>query len=77
MMEANHEYVVEYKDRKVVCYGELQEDSNFNVVCDDECDDNVWCDGDPISGGSFLTWEAVILALQPHFESDILEISAC
>lgn len=74
-MGAKH--VVQYEGREVVCYGRLEEDSNFNVVCDDECDDDVWCVGDPISSGSFLTWEAVILALQPHFDSDIVEISAC
>lgn len=75
-MEANHEYVVEYKGRKVVCYGELCEDSNFSVVCDDECDDDIWCDGDP-AGGSFTSWQSVVAGLQPHFESDIVEISAC
>lgn len=76
-MEAPHVYIVHFEGRDVECYGEIQEDSNFSVVCDDEYDDIVWTTGDPISGDSFLTWEAVVLALQPHFESDILEISAC
>jgi hypothetical protein len=74
-MEANHEYVVEYKGRKVSCYGTLQEYSNFSVVCDDEWDDGVWCAGNP-AGGSFTSWEAVVAVLKPHFDSDILEISA-
>ena len=34
-------------------------------------------DADPISGDPFVTWEAVVMALQPHFDSDIQEISAC
>jgi hypothetical protein len=76
MMEAPHVYVVHYEGRDVECYGTLEEDSNFSVVCDDECDDDVWTDGDP-AGESFLTWEAVVMALQPHFDSDIQEISAC
>lgn len=73
-MDANH--VVSYKGREISCYGKLQEDSNFNVVCDDEWDDDDWCDGNS-AGGSFLTWEAVIEGLQPYFNSDIVEISAC
>jgi len=72
-MEAPHVYIVPYEGRDVECYGQLEEDSNFNVVCDDECDDDVWCDG--INGG--LTWENVVAELQLHFNSDILEISAC
>ncbi len=76
MMEAKHVYVVHYQGRDVECYGTLEEDSNFSVVCDDESDDDVWTDGDP-AGESFLTWEAVVATLQGHFNSDIQEISAC
>ena len=76
-MEAPHVYIVPYEGRDVECYGTLEEDSNFNVVCDDEYDDDTWCNADPVTGEAFTTWEAVVVALQPHFESDILEISAC
>ena len=72
-MEAPHVYVVHYKGRDVECYGDLEETSNFNVVCYDEWDDDVWCNG--ITGP--LTWETVVAHLQLYFESDILEISAC
>lgn len=75
-MEAPHVYVVHYEGRDVECYGTLEEDSNFDVVCDDECDDSVWTDGNP-AGGSFTTWEDVVAELQPHFDSEILEIGAC
>jgi hypothetical protein len=75
-MEAPHVYVVPFEGRDVECYGQLEEDSNFNVVCDDECDDDVWCGGRP-DGGSFTTWEDVVESLQREFISDILEISAC
>jgi hypothetical protein len=71
-MEAPHVYIVHYQGRDVECYGTLADDSNFSVVCVDECDDDIWCysiDGD-------MTWEAVVAELQPHFDSDILEISA-
>jgi len=75
-MEANHVYVVYYEGRDVECYGTLEEDSNFNVVCDDESDYDVWYDGDS-AGGSFTTWEDVVIQLQPYYESHIVEISAC
>lgn len=74
-MEAPNVYVVHYEGRDVECYGKLEEDSNFSVVCDDECDDDVWTDGDP-DAMSFVTWEDVVSTLQKHFNSDILEISA-
>ncbi len=75
-MEALHVYVVPFEGSDVECYGQLEEDSNFSVVCDDECDDDVWCDGRP-DGGWFTTWEDVVECLQREFNSDILEISAC
>jgi len=76
-MEANHVYVVHYQGRDVECYGTLEDDSNFSVVCDDEFDDDVWTDGDPLSNGPFLTWETVVDTLQNYFDSDIQEITAC
>jgi hypothetical protein len=75
-MEALHVYIVPFEGRNVECYGQLEEDSNFSVVCDDECDDDVWCDGRP-DGGWFTTWEDVVESLQREFNSDILEITAC
>jgi len=74
-MKAPHVYIVPFEGRNVECYGSLETDSNFSVVCDDECDDAVWCDGRP-DGGWFTTWEDVVECLQREFDSDILEISA-
>ncbi len=75
-MEAPHVYIVHFKGRDVECYGTLEEDSNFNIVCDDECDDDIWCDGNPV-GDSFTSWEEVVSVLHDCFKSDIIEISAC
>lgn len=72
-MEAPHVYIVHYDGHDVECYGSLEEDSNFSVVCADEYDDDVWCDG--VNGN--LTWETVVAELQAHFVSRIIEISAC
>lgn len=55
-----------------MCYGTLEETSNFQVVCEDEADDGVWCDG--IEG--LLNWDNVVMCLQPHFASNIIEITA-
>ena len=77
MNKAPHVYIVEYKGRDVECYGQLADDSNFSIVCDDECDDDDWTDGNLVTGDPFGTWEEVVEALQPHFQSDIVEISAC
>ena len=72
-MSTNQAYIVHYKGREVQCYGDLEESSNFDVVCDDGWDDDIWCIG--IVGP--LNWETVVSHLQLYFESDILEISAC
>lgn len=66
-------HVVHFQGRDVECYGDLEETSNFSVVCEDEWDDDVWCNG--IVGD--LTWENIVAHLQLYFGSDILEISAC
>lgn len=76
-MEAPHVHIVHFEGRDVECYGTLEETSNFNVVCADEWDDDVWCNADPVTGNPFEDWETVVARLQPHFNSDILEIDAC
>lgn len=75
-MEAKHAYVVQIEDHVVECYGPLEGDSNFNVVCDDEWDDDTWCVGHPVTGLPFDSWETVVASLQPYFNSDIIEITA-
>ena len=70
-------YKVDFLGIETECYGELEDSSNFEVVCEDEEDDGIWCDGNPAQdGGGFKTWEDVVMTLQPHFNSDILEICA-
>lgn len=57
------------------CYGELRQTSNFQIVCEEEQDDCVWCDSHP-EGQEWLDWDDVVRVLQPYFESNIIEISA-
>lgn len=70
-------YKVDFLGVETECYGELQWDSNFQVVCEDEEEDMIWILGNPNEkGSSFETWEDIVMSLQPHFSSNIVEISA-
>ena len=71
-MQAPYAYIVRFNEIDVECYGELEETSNFEVVCEDEYDDSTWCDG--IEGP--LSWEQVVAYLQRYYASDILQITA-
>ncbi len=60
----------------IMCYGPLEENSNFHVVCEDEEFDEAWCDGNPNSEDfTFASWEEVCAELVKHFP-DIVEIEA-
>jgi hypothetical protein len=74
-MQATHVYIVRYNGTDVECYGDLEENSNFSVVCEDEEDDSIWCEGRPM-GGWFTEWEDVVECLQREYASRILEIVA-
>ena len=71
-MQAPHAYIVHHNGINVECYGDLEETSNFEVVCEDEYDDSTWCDG--IEGP--LSWEQTVVYLQAYYASDILQITA-
>lgn len=61
----------------VECYGDLEDNSNFAVVCENEEDDGVWADGNPESEDyTFADWEEVVAVLSDHFDSPIVEITA-
>lgn len=68
-------YKVIFMGKVTECYGELEEDSNFHVVCEDEDEDNVWCDGHP-QERDWIDWDDVVMTLQPFYNSDIIEITA-
>jgi hypothetical protein len=75
-MQAPHVYIVHHNGYDIECYGELQEDSNFSVVCENEEDDEIWCEGNPNSEEyTFSSWEEVVEVLSRYFD-DIVEISA-
>lgn len=59
----------------VECFGELTEDSNFEVCCDDEDFDGVWCDANP-DGGTFQNWQEVVNTLWKYYDSPIVQVCA-
>lgn len=68
--------IVEFNGRKIECYGELYDDSNFHVVCDNDDDDDIWTDGNPYHPEYiFASWGEVVKVLSENFD-DIVEISA-
>jgi len=68
--------IIQYNDGEVYCYGELDEISNFEVVCENEEDDDTWCNGNPDSeDGIFSSWEEVVRVLSRYY-NDIIEITA-
>lgn len=69
-------YKVTWFGVETLCYGDLEETSNFHVVCVDEEDEGVWCDGVDTFTEENYTWDNVVLYLQKYFASDIVEISA-
>jgi len=69
-------YKVTWFGVETLCYGELEETSNFEVVCVDEDDDDIWWAGVDTFTEENYTWDNVVLYLQKHFDSDIVEISA-
>lgn len=70
--------IIMYNDEAVECYGDVEENSNFYVVCHDEDQDGIWADGNPASeNGTFKSWEEVVQVLseQNCFDSGIIEIT--
>jgi hypothetical protein len=68
--------VVDYKHYRITCYGELRDCSNFAVVCEEEDDDGIWCEGNPNSEDyTFSSWEEVVKVLTLEFDN-IVEITA-
>ena len=56
----------------IECYGVVEENSNFEVVCEDEYEDTCWADG----VGDLTTWTEIAEYLQTEFDSNIIEITA-
>ena len=66
------DYVYHRKDGGTTfCYGEVREDSNFDIVCENENYDNVWTDND-----SCRTWNQVCKYLENNYNPHIEQLEA-
>ena len=69
--------IIKKKDGEVWCYGVLQDNSNFDVICDNEAYDGIYANGNPKNdGGGFSSWQEVVNHLLNNYRHDIEEISA-
>ncbi len=60
---------------KTECFGELEEDSRFDLSCEDEINDIIW--GRIIPEDELITWREVCIYLENSYCSTIKEIIAC
>lgn len=58
------------------CYGDLKEDSNLEIVCEDEEDDFIWCLGNTDTDKPFDNWKEVIDFFYSKGHDTIIEINA-
>jgi len=56
-----------------LCYGFVEEDSNYELACEDEMLDGMWAEGD----GTLVTWRDVCTHLEKEYCSTIEQIIAC
>ena len=71
----NQDYTYKRKDGGTTfCYGKVEEDSNFSIVCDDENHDGIANDVDTKINN---TWYKVCKHLESNYRKDIEQIEAC
>ena len=69
--------VIKYKGAEVHCYGKVEWDSNFAIVCDDEDYDGYYCDGNPNREDfTFKNWTEVVHHLVDNYREDIVQLEA-
>jgi hypothetical protein len=72
----NHGVVKTRLGVRCECYGELADDSNFEVVCDDEEHDLTWLEGNTATDKPFKTWQEAADFFEEHVEGFVIEIHA-
>ena len=70
-----HEHVYKRKDGgETWCYGTIEWDSNFSVVCQDEYKDGIWT-GD--LGCEPENWDQVCEYLEEYYDPKIEQLETC
>lgn len=64
-------------NREIWCYGEVVEDSNFSLVCDNEWDDTIVPGLEDEEGNPPKTWQQVVDILFKSGFNELEEISTC
>lgn len=62
------------EDHEVWCYGEIEEDSNFACVFEDEIYDGIVAD---IDTTIYKTWEQIVNRICENYNPHLEEISTC
>ena len=61
-------------------YGKLRDDSNFELIFEDEYFDHIWTDGNTNTGKPFQTWKEAVTFFKNRARTQgaiLLEISTC
>lgn len=67
------DYIYKRKDGGTThCFGQVREDSNFSLVCDDEYLDGIVADYEGAAN-----WESVCKYLETRYNDKIEEITSC
>tara|TARA_R110002020_G_scaffold472026_1_gene699625 strand:+ start:715 stop:939 length:225 start_codon:yes stop_codon:yes gene_type:complete len=70
-----HEYIYNRANNgKTFCYGKIQDDSNFHVVCSNEEYDGIAGD---IDAAELNTWKKICEYLYKNYRKDIEQIETC
>ena len=56
------------------CYGIIEEDSNFSVVCNDENQDGIWCGDLEFTPEN---WDQVCKYLEENYNDKIEQLETC
>tara|TARA_R110001632_G_scaffold209708_1_gene334497 strand:- start:19 stop:249 length:231 start_codon:yes stop_codon:yes gene_type:complete len=76
-MTITTDYIYKRKDGGTTyCYGDIEEDSNFVVACDNEDFDGVVCDIDSVRD-NLNTWKKVCKYLEERHRPDIEQLETC
>ncbi len=77
MFKTEIDYIYKRKDGGTTyCYGDIEEDSNFVVACDNEDFDGVVCDIDSVRD-NLNTWRKVCKYLEERHRPDIEQLETC
>ena len=76
MTKFTYKYAKPNKEKipSTLCYGDVQEDSNFYVICFNEEYDGIVAD---IDAAEFNTWKKICGYLYKNYRKDIVEITTC